>query len=44
MTIGLVDGIITNSKSIKEVYEGFPWMEPDKTVVIIMVLVPRIQH
>ena len=34
MTIGLVDGIITNSKSIKEAYEGFPWMEPDKTVVI----------
>ena len=34
MTIGLVDGIITNSKSIKEAYEEFPWMEPDKTVVI----------
>ena len=34
MTIGLVDGIITNSKSIKEAYERFSWMEHDKTVVI----------
>ena len=29
-----MDGIITNSKSIKEAYERFPWMEHDKTEVI----------
>ena len=34
MTIGLVDGIITNSKSIQEAYERFSWMETGKTVVI----------
>ena len=34
MTISLVDGIITNSKSIKEAYERFPWMESGKTVVV----------
>jgi glycosyltransferase involved in cell wall biosynthesis len=33
-TIGLVDGIITNSESIKNAYNGFPWMDKEKTTVI----------
>lgn len=34
LTLGLVDGIITNSKTIRDVYESFPWMERGKTTVI----------
>ena len=34
MTMKLVDGIITNSKSIKEAYNRFPWMNKNKTTVI----------
>ena len=33
-TIGLVDGIITNSESIRTAYNRFPWMAQDKTTVI----------
>ena len=34
MTIKLVDGIITNSKSIKNAYNQFSWMNKNKTTVI----------
>ena len=34
MTIKLVDGIITNSKSIKNAYNQFSWMNKNKTRVI----------
>ncbi len=34
MTIKLVDGIITNSKSIKNAYNQFSWMDKNKTTVI----------
>ena len=34
MTMKLVDGIITNSNSIKEAYNRFPWMNKNKTRVI----------
>ena len=34
MTMKLVDGIITNSKSIKEAYNRFQWMDKNKTTVI----------
>jgi len=33
-TIGIVDGIITNSKSIQKAYNDFPWMDKNKTTVI----------
>ena len=33
-TIGLVDGIITNSESIRRAYNDFLWMDKDKTTVI----------
>lgn len=33
-TIEIVDGIITNSKSIQAAYNQFSWMDKDKTVVI----------
>lgn len=34
MTMDLVDGIITNSHSIKEIYDSFHWMPRGKTEVI----------
>ncbi len=34
MTMKLVDGIITNSNTIKEQYRQFPWMPANKTEVI----------
>jgi len=33
-TIGLVDGIITNSESIRTAYNDYSWMDKDKTTVI----------
>lgn len=33
-TISIVDGIITNSKSIQKAYNDFPWMDKKKTTVI----------
>lgn len=33
-TMGLVDGIITNSNSIRDTYNSYPWMPEDKTRVI----------
>ena len=33
-TISIVDGIITNSKSIQKAYNDFPWMDKKKTAVI----------
>tara|TARA_B100001996_G_scaffold63978_2_gene46045 strand:+ start:33028 stop:34140 length:1113 start_codon:yes stop_codon:yes gene_type:complete len=33
-TISIVDGIITNSKSIQNAYNEFPWMNKKKTTVI----------
>lgn len=33
-TMNLVDGIITNSHTIKEIYNNFSWMPKDKTEVI----------
>ncbi len=33
-TAGLVDGIITNTKSIRDTYNQFPWMDGEKTKVI----------
>lgn len=33
-TISIVDGIITNSKSIQKAYNDFPWMNKKKTTVI----------
>lgn len=33
-TIEIVDGIITNSKSIQKAYNEFPWMNKKKTTVI----------
>ena len=33
-TIEIVDGIITNSKSIQKAYNEFPWMDKKKTTVI----------
>ena len=33
-TINIVDGIITNSKSIQNAYNEFPWMNKEKTTVI----------
>ncbi|MDP6339989.1 MAG: glycosyltransferase [Candidatus Marinimicrobia bacterium] len=33
-TIGIVDGIITNSESIRNAYNTFPWMAQEKTTVI----------
>ncbi len=34
MTIKLVDGIITNSESIRKAYNQFSWMDKNKTTVI----------
>lgn len=33
-TAGLVDGIITNTKSIRDTYNQYPWMDGEKTKVI----------
>ena len=33
-TAGLVDGIITNTNSIRDIYNQFPWMDNKKTKVI----------
>jgi len=33
-TAGLVDGIITNTKSISDIYNKFSWMDKEKTKVI----------